>query len=94
MKKTEKNMPSYATYMMSGICPRSILIAATVEAAILALMAVLPPIWISYFQFHAMVVPLHYLLLISIPITTISLIPALKLIAGVNLDLISRRKSE
>jgi len=94
MKKTEKNMPNYAAYMMSGICPRSILIAAAVEASILALLAVLPPIWISYFQFHTMTVPIYYLLLVSMLITAISLIPALKLIAGVNLDLISRRKSE
>jgi len=79
---------------MSGICPRSILIAAAVEASILALLAVLPPIWISYFQFHTMTVPIYYLLLVSMLITAISLIPALKLIAGVNLDLISRRKSE
>jgi len=41
-----------------------------------------------------MTVPIYYLLLVSMLITAISLIPALKLIAGVNLDLISRRKSE
>lgn len=94
MKKTEMNMPSYATYMMSGICPRSIIIAVALESSIIALLAVVPPIWISYLQFHVMTVPIYALLIISILITAISLFPTLKLIASVNLDLIARRKSE
>lgn len=94
IKKTEMNMPSYATYMMSGICPRSILIAVALEASIISLLAIIPPIWISYLQFRAMPVPIYALLIVSFLITTISLLPALKLIAGVNLDLIARRKSE
>ncbi len=94
IKKTEKNMPSYATYMMSGICPRSIIYAVALEASIIALLAVVPPIWISYLQFHAMTVPIYALLIVSILITAISLLPTLKLIASVNLDLIARRKSE
>lgn len=94
LKKTEKNMPSYAVYMMSGVCPQSILIATSIETMLIALLACIPPIWISYFQFRTMVVPLYDLLLVSLLITSISLIPTLKLISGVNLDLISRRKSE
>jgi len=93
-RKAEKNMRSYAVYLISGISPREIIISILMEALLYAALAVLPAVWLSLIQFKTMVVPLYKLLLISLPIVLVSVIPAVRLIAKINLDQLARRKSE
>lgn len=93
-RKTEKNMRTYAVYMLSGISPRAILLSMALEALMLSLLAVIPTIWASYMQFGAFYTPFRYLFYISVPVIIISLLPACRLIMKINLDQLSRRKSE
>lgn len=93
-RKTEKNMPTYAVYMLNGIRPRMIFISMAAEALLFSLLCVLPTVWINYFQFKRIDPSLLYLLLISIPVMIISLLPSGRLLMKINLDQLARRKSE
>ena len=93
-KKTEKNMPTYAVYMLNGIRPRMIFLAIASEALLLSLLSVLPAIWISFLQFGELYTTIRYVFYISVPVMILSLIPACRLIQKINLDQLARRKSE
>jgi len=93
-KKTEKNMPTYAVYMLNGIRPRMIFLAIASEALLLSLLSVLPAIWISFLQFGELYATTRYVFYISVPVMILSLIPACRLIQKINLDQLARRKSE
>jgi len=93
-RRTEKEMLTYGMYMVSGIIPMRIIFVILLELLAFSVLAVLPSIWLSYYQFRSMVVPVWLLFAISFPILLISFLPARKLISRVNLDQIIRRKSE
>jgi len=93
-RRTQREMLTYGMYMISGILPRKIYMAILLELMLFAGLAILPAVWLSYYQYHSMVVPPWQLLFISIPILLISTLPVRKLISRVNLDQIIRRKSQ
>jgi hypothetical protein len=93
-RRTEKEMLTYGMYMVSGIVPMRIISVLLLELLAFSVLAVMPSIWISYYQFRSMVVPVWQLFCVSFPILLISFLPARKLISRVNLDQIIRRKSE
>lgn len=94
MKRTQKSMPTYGMYIISGVVPIRICGAILVEMLFLSLVSILPSIWLSYFQFQRMVVSYGLLLIVSYGIIFLSSLPIYQIVNRGNLDQIIRRKSE